>query len=637
MINQIRKVFFCFTAVFVFLYNVTFAQVLVPPTVSDKLYPALSVQMNGFIGRKLDVSYQNRILSQDVDRLIEPFRNRNEDHCWQGEFWGKWFTSAVLAYRYRPEPALKAVLDRAVSDLISTQSPDGYIGNYAKANRLEQWDIWGRKYCMLGLLAYYDITRDVKSLDAAGKLADHLIKELAENKALIVEKGNFKGMPASSILEPITQLYVRTNDKKYLSFAEEIIQQWESPVGPQLISKSATDVGSRFPFPAVEQWATQGQKAYEMMSCYEGLLELYRITGKQAYKTAVEQTWQNILDTEISIVGSGSASECWYQGKNKQQYVTKHSQETCVTVTWIKLGQQLLRLTGNPKYADAIEKSYYNALLGSMKPDGSTWGMYAPIMGIRSEGSNQCEMGLNCCVASGPRGLFTLPLTAVMANKDGITINFFNGGSYKVKTPAGQVAELIQETEYPIQGKINMHLKLTNTEQFALAVRIPAWSKQTRLIVNDQPVTNVKAGEYTSITRNWKANDKIELEFDMRARIEKIEGQPSWLAIQRGPIVLARDARLAGDADVDETITPVLTEDGFVPLEIVKQNDKGNIWMAFRIPCLVGSWRLGENAKIVYLTFCDYSSAGNTFSETSRYRIWFPQLLDVTGKGYVAN
>ena len=123
----------------------------------------------------------------------------------------------------------------------------------------------------------------------------------------------------------------------------------------------------------------------------------------------------------------------------------------------------------------------------------------------------------------------------------------------------------------------------------------------------------------------------------MRARIEKIEGQPSWLAIQRGPIVLARDARLAGDADVDETITPVLTEDGFVPLEIVKQNDKGNIWMAFRIPCLVGSWRLGENAKIVYLTFCDYSSAGNTFSETSRYRIWFPQLLDVTGKGYVVN
>lgn len=512
-------------------HTVSFSQqdqnVKVTPVVTDRLLPAEFARLEGFVGNKLDVSYQNRILAQDVNRLIGPFRNRNEDHCWQSEFWGKWFTSAVQAYRYRPEPALKAVLDRAVTDLLSTQTPDGYIGNYAKASRLEQWDIWGRGCCILGLLAYYDLTHDRKSLKATCKLADHLIQELAEKETLIIEKGNYRGMAASSILEPITQLYVRTNDKKYLLFAEEIVHQWELPVGPQLISKSATDVGSRFPFPAVEQWATQGQKAYEMMSCYEGLLELYRITGKQAYKTAVEKTWQNILDTEISIVGSGSAEECWYHGKNKQQYVTKHSQETCVTVTWIKLGQQLLRLTGNPKYADAIEKSYYNALLGSMKADGSTWGMYAPIMGIRSEGSNQCEMGLNCCVVSGPRALFTLPLTAVMANKEGITVNFFNEGSYKVKTPAGQVVELIQETEYPIQGKINMHLKLTNTEQFALAVRIPVWSKQTRLIVNDQPVTNVKAGEYASITRNWKANDKIELEFDMRARIEKIEGQPS--------------------------------------------------------------------------------------------------------------
>ena len=275
---------------------------------------------------------KNRILSQDVDRLIEPFRNRNEDHCWQGEFWGKWFTSAVLAYRYRPEPALKAVLDRAVSDLISTQSPDGYIGNYAKANRLEQWDIWGRKYCMLGLLAYYDITLDVKSLDAAGKLADHLIKELAENKALIVEKGNFKGMPASSILEPITQLYVRTNDKKYLSFAEEIIQQWESPVCPQLISKSATAVGSRFPFPAVEQWATQWQKAYEMMSCYESLLELYD------YRKA---SLQNSSRTNMAKYSGYRNQYCGFRVASECCIIKINSNKTSITGTCVTITDEL--------------------------------------------------------------------------------------------------------------------------------------------------------------------------------------------------------------------------------------------------------------------------------------------------------
>jgi DUF1680 family protein len=294
----------------------------------------------------------------------------------------------------------------------------------------------------------------------------------------------------------------------------------------------------------------------------------------------------------------------------------------------------LLRLTGNPKYADAIEKSYYNALLGAMKPDGSTWGMYSPIMGIRSEGSNQCEMGLNCCVASGPRALFTLPMTVVMTDNEGITVNFFCEGSYEIKTPAGHSVELVQETDYPITGEIRIHIKLTNTEPFVVKIRIPAWSKQSRLIVNGQPVANVIAGEYASIARNWKTGDRIELEFDMRARLEKTVGQPSWLAIQRGPIVLARDNRMAALADVDETITPVLNEEGFVPAEMVGKKER-DIWMSFKIPCIVGSWRYGEAANAVYLTFCDYSSAGNTFSEASRYRIWFPQLIDVTEKGYV--
>jgi DUF1680 family protein len=144
------------------------------PLIFDVLRSAVSVKINGFIGDKLDSSYQNRILAQDVDRLIAPFNNRSETFCWQSEFWGKWFTSAVLAYRYRPEPELKMKLDKAVDGLITTQTPDGYIGNYANDKHLAAWDIWGRKYCLLGLLSYYDLTSEQKVLKAAVNLANHL-------------------------------------------------------------------------------------------------------------------------------------------------------------------------------------------------------------------------------------------------------------------------------------------------------------------------------------------------------------------------------------------------------------------------------------------------------------------------------
>jgi DUF1680 family protein len=368
------------------------------------------------------------------------------------------------------------------------------------------------------------------------------------------------------------------------------------------------------------------------MSCYEGLLELYRLTGKDVYKTAVEKVWENIQQTEINVVGSGSSMECWFGGKKLQPYVSKHYQETCVTATWIKLSQQLLRLTGEAKYADAIEQSFYNALLGSMKPDGSTWAKYSPILGIRSEGEDQCQMGLNCCVASGPRGLFTIPHTSVMSGKEGLSINFFIPGTYTVLTPKGQVAEIMQQTNYPATGIVTIQVKIPKPEVFYIGIRIPEWSNKTELQINDNEIDTLVPGDYKRINRKWTSSDQVTLSLDMRGRLQRIEGQPSYLAIVRGPVVLARDRRMEGSIDIDELITPVLTEDGFVPLEVVPSVKKEKVWMVFKTPCLVGSYREEASSKPVSILFCDYESAGNTYNEQSRFRIWFPQLLDPSKK-----
>jgi uncharacterized protein len=597
----------------------------VKPVIEDYLKTADQAIIGGYIGERLDASYQNRILAQDIDRLIAPFRNRTETWCWQSEFWGKWITSAILAYRYQPEPQLKDVLDKAVAGLMATQTPDGYIGNYSSDRQLEGWDIWGRKYCLLGLIAYYDITNDKNVLQSASRLADHLIKELSDKEALIVKKGNHKGMAASSVLEPVCQLYVRTGEKRYLDFAEEIVRQWETADGPQLITKSNIDVAKRFPHP--ENWygPEQGQKAYEMMSCYEGLLELYRLTGRQEYRMAVEKTWQNILDTEINIAGSGASAECWFGGKEHQVSPVYHYQETCVTVTWIKMSQQLLRLTGKAKYADAIEQAYYNALLGAMNIDGSDWAKYTPLSGERKHGSEQCGMGLNCCNASGPRGLFTFPLTVVMSATDGIQVNFFTDGKSLINTPANQNAEIIQSTNYPIDGKIVLKVEIPRAEEMSIRIRIPAWSTQTVLTVNGKPVDGLIAGEIAVIKRSWQSGDEIELELDMQGRIIKQGKHPEHLALMRGPIVLARDARLEGPV-INAVITPVVNNEGYVSLEKVRQNEN-NIWMQFKAMVNVETYTESA-AQPVPAFFSDYASAGNTIDERSAFRVWFTQLVN---------
>lgn len=371
--------------------------------VSDQLntIPQHQLILNGHVGERINLIIKNRIKAQDYDYLVEPFRHKNETHLWQMEFWGKWMLGTVAAWEYMHDSVLMEHMSMSVRSLIGTQLTNGYIGNYPIENQLTNWDIWGRKYVLLGLLRFHDISHDRMALKAARGEADYLLSQVGPGKVNIIETGNYHGMASSSILEPIMMLYAKTHDQKYLDFANYIVGEWETPDGPQLITKAlaGVHVADRFPLP--DKWFSpeNGQKAYEMMSCYNGLLELYKVTGVPDYLKAVEMTVQDIMDEEINITGSGSSFECWYHGKAQQTVPTFHTMETCVMTTWMKLNYDLLSLTGKSKYADRIETTYYNALRASTKHDGSEIEMYSPLEGFRGDTSHQCGMNINCCSA----------------------------------------------------------------------------------------------------------------------------------------------------------------------------------------------------------------------------------------------
>jgi DUF1680 family protein len=109
--------------------------------------------------------------------------------------------SAITAYQYGNNAALKQKIDHSVDGIIASQSADGYIGNYADTSRLKHWDIWGQKYTLLGLLAYYDLTGKKNALRAAVKLADYLMAVVGPGKVNIVKAGLYRGMPSCSVLE----------------------------------------------------------------------------------------------------------------------------------------------------------------------------------------------------------------------------------------------------------------------------------------------------------------------------------------------------------------------------------------------------------------------------------------------------
>jgi uncharacterized protein len=602
--------------------------------VQDKImsYSPAFFKIEGYLGDKINLVIEKRIKSQDVDYLVEPFRHKDETHLWQSEFWGKWILSAISSYDYNRDAEMLIVIRKSASELLATQMPSGYIGNYSDSAQLQQWDIWGRKYTLLGLLAYYDLTGDKTTLKASCSLADNLLTQVGPGKVNIIKTGNYRGMPSCSILEPMVYLYRRTGDKRYLDFAKYIVEQWETPEGPKLISKALAGipVSERFPHPSVWWSYDNGQKAYEMMSCYEGLLELYRITGEPTYLKAVEMTVKNIIESEINIAGSGTAFECFYQGARYQTEPTYHTMETCVTMTWMKLCLNLLRLTENPLYADQIEKSTYNALMASTKGDGSQIAKYSPLGGIRHAGEDQCGMHINCCNANGPRAFLMLPRFSVMGVQNEIFINMYGQSESVIPLNPKNKVTIDQISDYPVSDKVEINISPEKSGSFTIAFRIPEWSGNSVMTINGTEVPVVIAGTYKKITRVWSKTDKVVLKMDLTGRLVTING---YQAILRGPVVLARDTRF-GDGFIYESAV-IKADTGKINLA-ESANKPSNVWMSFTAPLVLGTDLEGDFQNPRQINFCDFASAGNTWGEDSRYRVWIPTTLNVMKADYKA-
>ena len=591
-------------------------------------YNNFSPQLNGYLGGKLNMAI-NGVKARNIMEIVEPFKHKEETWMWQTEFWGKWITSAILAYSYGKDPELLAIIDKAYNALVATQTPDGYIGNYRYDKHLEQWDIWGRKYVMLGLIAYYDMNplKNKKAIEVTQKEADYLIKEINQQGKSIVQLGNYRGLASGSVLEPIVLIYERTGLKKYLDFAMSIVNSWENAEESQLITKAlnGVPVAERIPLKPGQPWNLSGQKSYEMMSCYEGLLELYQVTGNKDYLKATELTAQNIIDDEINIIGTGSASECWFHGREKQMEDIINANEICVTTTWIKLCNRLFLLTGNPKYLEQIEKSMYNALIAGLTPDSKTYVKYPSMQGVRMYSGGQCGMELNCCGANGTRAFALYPKLMYTKNDEALFVNLYEQSTDSFYTESGNKVQIQQNTCFPKGDSVVIVVNPEKSENFTIALRMPSWGGVTQLCVNGFDYETYGGLEYQKITRNWEKGDRIFLKFDMKAQIHKLK---NYFAITKGPIVLGRDARFKDGFVYEPALLPKLNDSSIELQE--NKNITANMFLSLTVNLSMGVSSDVFHTQPRTISLCDFGSAGNTWDENSLFKVWFEEPLDIT-------
>ena len=539
-----------------------------------------SVQPGGVLGERYRLSREKRLLTIDEAELLSGYQHRPGSHPWIGEHIGKWLHAASLTYACTHDEALRAKLDRVAGALMQTQEANGYLGTYGPDKRFglypeADWDVWSHKYNLIGLLTYYQYTGNRDALAACRRMGDLLITVFGPGKKSILSAGTQVGMAATSVLEPMTLLYRATEDKRYLDFAEYIVTAWDEAGGPRVLS--ALLAGEPV-------YRVANGKAYEMTSNLVGLCELYRVTGKRPYLDAVLNAWNDIAANRLYLTGSGSSHELWQPDYQLPDDAGAQICETCVTVTWMQLNMELLRLLGEARFAEQIEKTLYNHLLGAQAPAGDDWSYYTPL-----KGRKPFESVTTCCHSSGPRGVALAPEFLYTLAEDGIAVNVYGASSATLPITGVGEARVEQDTTYPFDGTIA--LKVTPKDEpksFALRLRAPAWATRWALTVNGKAwAAKPDTSGYIVVARTWKAGDVARLKLDMTPRITLgAHDHEGRMAIQYGPLTLAADRAHNPDGGANvENVAPVSDRPDRPRLRRLKAEKDGT--PAFVIPGLL--------------------------------------------------
>ncbi len=513
----------------------------------NPLKPGEAKFTGGLIGQRWDLNAQARLSKVDENELLDCFERRTTPHQdWAGEHVGKWLHAATLTWATtltrgaNHDTGLRPMMDRVVGRLLKTQEPDGYLGSYVPEHKWTSWDVWVHKYNIIGLLTYAQYTGSVPALEASKRMGDLLIHTFGfgPGQKDINRAGEHMGMAADSVLEPILLLYRATADARYLNFARYIVKNYDTTGGPAVLASLEKTHSVR---------RVANGKAYEMTSNFNGLLELYRITGDTRLLKDMQIAWNDITSNRLYPTGSASSYEVFQENGVFPPGNAANICETCVTVTWEQMNLQLLRLLGKSEFADEVERSVYNHLFAAQRPYGGDWVYYTPL-----DGRKQYDNYTTCCHSSGPRGVALLPEFSWMTSGSGapsLTAVLYNAGTVTTSLPGAGAVTVTEKTAYPLEGRVEFNVRPNAlNSNFALRLRIPAFAVNGgwRATVNGKAIAAPRlVNGFLEIRRNWHRGDTVVLDLPVETKLVAGKGTEAKRAmITHGPLVFALDSAL---------------------------------------------------------------------------------------------
>lgn len=544
----------------------------------------MNVRMtDGLLSECYNKIRENILSNISVDEHIATYVGEHGETYAEPEFTGK-YMDICAQYVKREGKASPFALnaERVIDSVLSNQKSDGDISCLQNG---EGWfSVWNQTFTVIGMLSYYDITKDEKILSSVMKCADRIVRKYSgEHLPAILDTVN-DGSEHLPFLLPLILLWQRTGKTEYLDFINEVLEYLETTDMNLLSFDNILKLRSR--------------KGIEMLIIYLGIAEIGRVIGEKRYIDAAARYWKQVNTSQIRNTGNGTTEEMWTENGNAPANIPTELKpnETCVAVGFIELAMELYDVYGESVYLDAVEKTLYNHILGAMDVGGRDFAYYQGNLGIKI--FRKAGGLYQCCRYRGYSLFAHIP--DMLYRFDGETVTPL---IYSSSELCDEGIELVQRTDYPVSGTVDFDVK--NRTPIKLKLRIPNWCREYTVRLNGSVIAPKMSDGFVAISlQPGTSHVSLELAVGIVAEYAEIDGT-KYVSFSRGVLLLAEDSCLCGDCN------------GY----------GGGAFAA--IPKPIGKLLASACGE---LTVTDYASAGRTHPGTDTFRVWIPVKNHITNE-----
>ncbi len=440
---------------------------------------------------------------------------------------------------------MKATLEDWIPKILAAQEPDGYLQTaYTLANR----DSWKRKwspehrgdhegyvmgYFIESAINHYTLTegKDLRMYNAAKKLGDCWVANIGPGKQEWYDGHQEMEQALVRFGRFVNDMEGGGRGNAYVKLARFLLD-----------FRKGGEEYDQSHLPPIKQYEAVGH-AVRASYNYSAMADVAAETRDRDYESAVMSLWDNMVNKKYYVtggIGSGETSEGFgpnYSLRNEAYC------ESCSSCGLVFFQYKLNLAYHDAKYADLYEETLYNALLGATDLGGRVFNYTNPLIDGRRTSWHVCP----CCVGNIPRTLLMIPTWTYVKDHDAIYMNLFIGSRINVERVAGTDVELVQQTDYPWNGKVALTVNPGQTKDFSVYVRVP--NRQTSelytptpevkglksFFVNGKSINPRIEKGYAVVRRKWKAGDKIEFELPLEPQRIKADDQ---IAADRGKVAL---------------------------------------------------------------------------------------------------